>query len=370
MHPFIKKIRAIFFGFCIFSSFPAIFASETLGTVNAENYTSHFLRLPEIGKIGTSSQDIYWNTPAPHHVQISDTSLKGYLWGPLVGYINLSCENTNSCMSSNFHVINTNGILSGYAWGENTGWISFSCANQETNNCALNNNAKVVINDNGEFSGYAWSQNFGWILFDCSSPSSCVKTDWRKSSLRTPLITTNNNQISGGGAFISTSEKIDSNTIHTNSSLLSKKAKEESLIKPSLQKKESPHGEKTQQELKQDSPCTEAVCSGISPFMFPFSTIAPNGSQIKQLRHEGSSFTQSPELVISQNTNNSGGLLTSFSKLSSFTVKVKNFFESLFSSDSDNEITTTENQTALPNTIGDKTIIKTISRWLSSLFHI
>jgi peptidoglycan hydrolase-like protein with peptidoglycan-binding domain len=127
---------------------------------------------------------LYWNTQAPFGVTVSNSQLSGFLWGDSVGWIALNCSDLGSCGSQQFKVANDgNGNLSGYAWGENTGWISFSCANPETNNCNLNNNARVTISPtNGTFSGYAWSENFGWLVFDCGASSSCVKTTWRKRS--------------------------------------------------------------------------------------------------------------------------------------------------------------------------------------------
>ena len=191
------KLRRKFIFVILLLSFLPIyfaFASTTDGTVGS-SYTSILLdNTAGLWSSGTAdTEKIFWDTPSPYDVHITDSELTGYLWGPGVGWISLNCSNTSSCGSSNFKVANTDaGELSGYAWGENTGWISFSCANEETDNCSSNNNAKVTVGSDGKLAGYAWSQNFGWIKFDCSSASSCVQTDWRPASVR--------NQSSGSGS--------------------------------------------------------------------------------------------------------------------------------------------------------------------------
>lgn len=116
-------------------------------------------------------------------VQIRDTELTGFMWGEQVGWINLNCQNRNTCGTNSFKVSNTKyGILSGYAWGENTGWVNFG---PFSNNAATT----ITINNNGELNGYAWTQNYAWIKFSCDPldvdyPNACVKTDWRPVPVR------------------------------------------------------------------------------------------------------------------------------------------------------------------------------------------
>lgn len=164
----------------IVASTAHVFAAT--GVISSSLYSSQLLDnqsgLWDPQQINTDK--IFWNTPAPYNVKVSDTELTGYVWGPGVGWISLNCSNTNTCGQSNFKVTNDGtGKLYGYAFGENTGWISFSCHNLESQNCADNNEATVTINNRGEFAGYAWSENFGWIHFDCSDTDTCVTTTWK-----------------------------------------------------------------------------------------------------------------------------------------------------------------------------------------------
>ncbi len=195
MKKFFISSLVIAYGLCT-----PLFVFSATGTIDGSNFTSPFL--DNFTHLFSSNPDhsLYWNTTPPFDVTVSDTELKGFVWGDDVGWLSLNCSNLNSCNSQFFKVTNDgNGNLSGYAWGENTGWVSFSCANPETNNCASNNNARVTINPvTGKFSGYAWSENFGWILFDCDSVSTCVQTTWRKS----------NSGSSGGGIQLSLVQKI------------------------------------------------------------------------------------------------------------------------------------------------------------------
>jgi hypothetical protein len=113
-----------------------------------------------------------------YNVTVSDSELKGYIWGEGFGWVVLNCFNTASGCSStngNFKVANDGqGNLSGYAWGQNTGWINFGPF--------LNSSAtSVYINDAGQFGGWAWAENNGWIKFDCSVSDACVVTDWRET---------------------------------------------------------------------------------------------------------------------------------------------------------------------------------------------
>ena len=111
-------------------------------------------------------------------VEVEDTRLTGYIWTENVGWVSLSCENTNSCSSIAYGVINDgSGILAGYGWSENAGWISFSCEN--ANGCDSANYGVTIDPSTGEFAGYAWGENIGWISFRSTGPVTYgVTTSW------------------------------------------------------------------------------------------------------------------------------------------------------------------------------------------------
>ncbi len=159
-------------------------ASVTNGTINPSlngNYKAILLDDSSTINFG------YFTTESAYNVSVTDSQLRGYIWGENIGWIVLNCLDTASGCSAtngNFKVANDGyGNLSGYAWGENAGWINFGTF---TNTLI----SKVKIASDGKFGGtlgndgYAWSQNYGWIKFDCSAPASCVETDWRPISSR------------------------------------------------------------------------------------------------------------------------------------------------------------------------------------------
>jgi hypothetical protein len=101
-------------------------------------------------------------------VTVSTTRLTGYVWVANIGWVSLSCSNTNSCGTVNYGVVNDGaGNLSGYGWSTNAGWISFSCEN--TASCASVDYG-VTIDGDGVFDGWAYGQNIGWIHFQSASP--------------------------------------------------------------------------------------------------------------------------------------------------------------------------------------------------------
>ncbi|MCD4718346.1 MAG: hypothetical protein K8S13_00595 [Desulfobacula sp.] len=89
--------------------------------------------------------------------EVEDTKLTGYIWAENIGWVSLSCENTNSCLDGITYGIDNDGEgnLSGYAWGENVGWINF----------APTGGGVAIETATGEFSGTAWGENIGWISF-------------------------------------------------------------------------------------------------------------------------------------------------------------------------------------------------------------
>ena len=94
--------------------------------------------------------------------QVSSENLTGFIWAENIGWISLSCQNTESCGTVNYGVTNDGaGNLSGYAWAENVGWINFN-----PNVPGDSNDYGVTIDFDGNFSGYAWGENIGWINFD------------------------------------------------------------------------------------------------------------------------------------------------------------------------------------------------------------
>lgn len=103
---------------------------------------------------------------------ISQTMARGWLWSESVGWISLSCENTQSCASVGYGVSHDGvGHLTGFAWGESIGWISFSCA--ATASCAEVAYGVEIDPASGSLSGFAWAENLGWLSFSCESTSSC-----------------------------------------------------------------------------------------------------------------------------------------------------------------------------------------------------
>jgi hypothetical protein len=98
-------------------------------------------------------------------VHVEDEALSGFMWAENIGWISLSCANTDSCGSVDYGVTNDGlGNLQGYAWSENTGWLSMSCGNNPTS-CAVSDYGVVIDPDSGDFHGEAWSENIGWVSF-------------------------------------------------------------------------------------------------------------------------------------------------------------------------------------------------------------
>lgn len=63
-------------------------------------------------------------------VTTSAIASSGYIWSDNIGWISLSCSNTNTCGTVNYGLTadyNT-GLMAGYVWSANVGWISFTAA--------------------------------------------------------------------------------------------------------------------------------------------------------------------------------------------------------------------------------------------------
>jgi hypothetical protein len=109
---------------------------------------------------------INFEPAAGEGVQVSSSTLEGFVWAENIGWINLSPSTYGGVSNDG------SGNLTGYAWGENVGWISFSCAN--TGTCGSVDYG-VSIDSDGNFSGYAWGENIGWINFGLLKPVRACK---------------------------------------------------------------------------------------------------------------------------------------------------------------------------------------------------
>lgn len=110
-------------------------------------------------------------------VSIYHTAVTGWIWSETIGWISLSCENTQSCADVDYAVVHDGmGHLSGLAWSENAGWVSFSCRN--TSSCSRVDYGVSIDPVSGDFRGFAWAENIGWVSFSCSNTASCAVVDY------------------------------------------------------------------------------------------------------------------------------------------------------------------------------------------------
>lgn len=108
---------------------------------------------------------------------IFQATVMGWMWSESLGWISLSCLNTQSCAEVDFGVVHDGmGHLAGYAWAENAGWISFSCA--DTSSCGRVDYGVSINPATGDFSGFAWGENIGWVSFSCTNTASCAVVDY------------------------------------------------------------------------------------------------------------------------------------------------------------------------------------------------
>jgi uncharacterized repeat protein (TIGR01451 family) len=118
-------------------------------------------------------------------LEVTDTEVRGYLWGENFGWCSLSCQNTSSCAAVDYEVSNDGqGDLAGFAWCENVGWLSFSC--ESTSSCGRTNYGVRIDPATGVFSGEAWGENVGWISFSSSGAFEAL-TSWRGAPPPPPL---------------------------------------------------------------------------------------------------------------------------------------------------------------------------------------
>ena len=122
-------------------------------------------------------ENIGWITFKPAlgpGVTVSDSTVSGFAWSELAGWIDLDPTNCQDCGVAN----DGSGRLLGWAWGQQLGWISFSCEN--TAGCNSVSYGVSVDPATGTFSGSAWGENTGWIRFDSAGAAGFnVKTAWR-----------------------------------------------------------------------------------------------------------------------------------------------------------------------------------------------
>lgn len=178
----------------------SVYASTSVGSINPTHHVANVCEDILCSVTLTSPINFGYFTSTPgSNVIITNTELRGFIWGKAFGWVVLNCSNTTSgctTLNASFKVKNDiNGHLSGYAWGENSGWIHFGPFSQSST-------TPVTINNSGEFNGYAWSQNYGWIKFDCTNMNYCVRTDWRPNN-------NNVNTYSSSGGYPECSDRVD-----------------------------------------------------------------------------------------------------------------------------------------------------------------
>lgn len=158
-------------------------ASQTIGTIDPQNQGYNKAYLVNNGGLNNISREIIvgkFITQNSQNSTITDYKISGWMWGAATGWISFTCENTNSCASSDYKVtIDREGYLSGYAWGPQAGWVNFAPTG------AGSQTARIM--ENGDFVGYAWSQVFGYISFNCSNDNSCGTTDFKTSTDFVPV---------------------------------------------------------------------------------------------------------------------------------------------------------------------------------------
>ncbi len=164
-----KKGFLFFFVFLIFFLGFLKISANTTGTIDS----NHRYALTEKGEW----LDFNYSES---NIIVSDSDLKGRVFGNDSGWIYLNCLTAGNCNVSQYKVSNNGeGKLSGYAYGEKTGWINF---NPE--------GGGIVIDSNGYFRGYAYGEKTGWISFNCSDVERCdlenykVRTSWRPKFVR------------------------------------------------------------------------------------------------------------------------------------------------------------------------------------------
>ncbi len=106
-----------------------------------------------------------------------EIDLEGWAWSSTVGWVSMSCENTDSCDAVSYGVVvNENGGLDGFAWSEHIGWIQFGNLSDFP---AAGGNARFTENGNmrgwvralaGAVEDDGWD---GWISLSCENTGQC-----------------------------------------------------------------------------------------------------------------------------------------------------------------------------------------------------
>lgn len=173
----------------IFEGLTSTLASNSLGSIDAVNKVTRVCQdqaCATYGQVNFKPTLIIGVNP----IVISDTSITGHAWGDQIGWINLTP--TGLAPTDVLKVNPSTGVITGKAYANTGSWINFSPTG-----------AGVTLVDNGsgsDFSGWAWvSGNYGgWMRFDCTIPATCIKTDWRKASMRAPVIPVVTPPVQGG----------------------------------------------------------------------------------------------------------------------------------------------------------------------------
>src|ERR1700730_14851936 len=169
----------------------------------------------------------------------------GYAWSDTIGWIDLNCQNQNTCASVSFGITSaSNGTLSGYAWSDNVGWVSanagdlFGCPEPPCNArvqggqlrgwlkalaandtqsggwdgfISLDGPGYGVTADSGgsTYSGYAWGSTvIGWLTLsipllpaECQPIYSCVGNAVHNSCTNQDTACPSGYFCSGGACF-------------------------------------------------------------------------------------------------------------------------------------------------------------------------
>jgi hypothetical protein len=168
-----RKFSLLFAGFALVLAYVKPAWAENIDPSNRGSQYAH-------------GENIGWLNAEPgndkgYGAEVAATRLTGWIWAENIGWISLSCRNTDSCAAVDYEIRNDGaGNLSGYAWSENAGWVSFSCAN--TGSCRSVNYGVRIDLSTGRFRGQAWGENIGWVDFDSQSQTAyMIVTSWTDS---------------------------------------------------------------------------------------------------------------------------------------------------------------------------------------------
>lgn len=118
-------------------------------------------------------------------VKAFDKNLTGYVFNSQIGWVSLSCQNTNSCQNIDYKVLAENENLSGYGYSADAGWINFNPQFGE-----------VILTQNNELYGWAFSQNNGWVYFGGEKIAQSVELENKINSVEKEVNLLNENTAS------------------------------------------------------------------------------------------------------------------------------------------------------------------------------